>query len=264
MLSWRDQPPEFGRLPHSLKGRILRRILFQPGLPANRSFQRPQRIQVLSTGEFYYGPRALRAAAAVVESLVMSSQAKPQFTPEEYLAMERGSEQRHEYFDGEIFLMSGASESHNLIAVNISREISIQFKGRPCRVYSADMRIRVATTGLYTYPDIVAVCGQPALEDQQLDTLLNPTLVIEILSPSTEAYDRGRTFEHYRNIDSLAEYLLVSQDNAHVEHFVRQPGGQWLFSEVTGLERSVDLPSVACRLQLAEIYDKVELDRRTT
>jgi Uma2 family endonuclease len=189
----------------------------------------------------------------------MSLQVQRRYTPEEYLALDRKAEYKSEYFAGEIFAMSGASEPHNVIVTNLVREISLQFKGRPCKVYSSDMRVKVGETGLYTYPDVVALCKEPQFDDQQKDTLVNPTVLIEVLSPSTEAYDRGNKSMQYRRLASLEEYLLISQDRIQVEHYQRQPGGQWLLSEAGELHQTVALPSVSCVLALAEIYDKVSL-----
>jgi Uma2 family endonuclease len=189
----------------------------------------------------------------------MSSQTKTQLTPEEYLAIERRAETKSEYFKGEMYAMVGASREHNLISSNIAGELRQQLKGRPCETYSNDMRVRVPSTGLYTYPDVVVVCGEPAFEDEHVDTLLNPTLVVEVLSDSTESYDRGRKFAHYRSVESVVEYLLVAQDEYRVEQFVRQADGRWLLSDVRTLEGSVELASVGCALQLREIYDRITL-----
>ncbi|MBL8152650.1 MAG: Uma2 family endonuclease [Anaerolineae bacterium] len=180
-------------------------------------------------------------------------------TPDEYLAFERGSDARHEYFNGEIYAMSGASRQHNLITANLSRNLGNQLEDRPCEVYQSDMRVKVSATGLYTYPDIVVVCGEPELEDLHLDTLLNPTLLIEVMSPSTERYDRGRKSEQYRRIDSLQEYLLVAQDRPHVEQYWRQTQG-WLFQDVAGLDSQISLASIGCTLSLQAVYQKVSFD----
>ena len=188
----------------------------------------------------------------------MSSQLKSGLTSEEYLAFERSSPERHEYVDGDLFAMGGASERHNQIVVNLSGEIRAQFKGRSCRVYTNDMRIRIAGTNRYSYPDVAALCDQALFDDEQKDTLTNPRLIIEVLSASTEAYDRGGKFEYYRRIESLAEYVLVAQDKPHIERFARQSNDQWLFTATSGLESVVELSSVGCRLSLAEIYDKVQ------
>lgn len=174
------------------------------------------------------------------------------------MAFERRSSERHEYVDGVLSAMSGASERHNQIVVNLGGEIRAQFKGRPCKVYTNDMRVRIAGTTRYAYPDVAALCSSARFDDEEKDTLINPNLIIKVLSVSTEAYDRGEKFEYYRRIETLAEYVLVGQDKPHIEQFSRQPNGQWLFTETSGLESFVELTSVGCRLSLAEIYDKVE------
>jgi Uma2 family endonuclease len=189
----------------------------------------------------------------------MSSQLKTRLTPEEYLAIERKAEYKSEYLDGEIFAMTGASREHNLIGSNIIRELSSQLKGQPCEVYPSDMRVRVPATSLYTYPDVVVVCGEPKFEDSYIDTLLNPTLIVEVLSESTESYDRGKKFGYYRTMDALAEYLLVAQDEYRVEQYVRQADGRWLLSDIRTLDGKVELASIPCVLALREVYDKVVL-----
>ena len=183
-------------------------------------------------------------------------------TPEEYLALERQAEYKSEYFDGEIFSMSGASPNHNQITANVLAEIHAQFKKRPSRVYVNDMRVKVSPTGLYTYPDIVALCDKSRFDDTQKDTLLNPTVLIEVLSDSTANYDRGIKFKHYRTLDSLKEYLLVAQDEYHIEHYVRQANNQWLLSETSDLQDVIELHSINCRLALTDIYNKVEIENR--
>jgi len=191
----------------------------------------------------------------------MYPQPRSRCTPEEYLALERSCAERHEYFAGEMFAMGGATERHNLIVTNVVGELRQQLKDRPCRTYANDMRVKVAPTGLYTYPDVVVVCGEARFADEQRDTLLNPTILIEVLSKSTEAYDRGEKSENYRQLESLAEYLLISQDKCHVEHYVRQPDRQWLLSETDALEQTVRLAAIGCQLALAEMYDKVDLPK---
>ena len=189
----------------------------------------------------------------------MSAVPKPYVTPAEYLALERRAETKSEYYQGEIFAMSGASREHNLIGVNVAGELRQQLRNRDCEVYPSDMRVRVTPTGLYTYPDVVVVCGEPQFEDGELDTLLNPKVLFEILSPSTADYDRGGKFAQYRRLASLAEYVLISQDRPLVEHYVRQPHDQWLLSEQSGLTDTLVLPSIRCQLALSEIYLKVQL-----
>jgi Uma2 family endonuclease len=196
--------------------------------------------------------------------VAMNPQLKPRLTPEDYLALERSAEYKSEYFNGEIFAMTGASEPHNTIVLNIGSEIRQHLKKRPCKAYANDMRVKVSPTGLYTYPDLVVVCGKGQFDDAHLDTLLNPTLIIEVLSDSTEAYDRGRKFEHYRRLESLAEYVLIAQHRPHVESYRRQPDQQWLLTECTGLDATLRLQSIDCALALAEIYDKVEVIEDST
>lgn len=190
--------------------------------------------------------------------MVAQPQPARRLTVEEYLARERQAESKSEYFNGQIFAMAGASEAHNLIVANVLASLVSMLKGRSCKAYASDMRVRVSATGLYTYPDISVVCGQARFEDDVQDTLLNPTVIIEVLSPSTESYDRGVKFEHYRTLESLSDYLLIAQDRAMVEHYTRQPDNRWLLSTYKGLEATVAIPSIACELALADIYDKVE------
>src|SRR5690242_1556857 len=145
----------------------------------------------------------------------------PRYTPEEYLAHERQAEHKSEYIAGQIIAMSGASRAHNRISVNLLRVLSSQTLDGPCETYGSDLRVKVSARGMYTYPDVTVVCGRQEFEDAQVDTLLNPTLIVEILSPSTEAYDRGAKFGYYRALPSLREYLLVAQDQVLLEHYVR-------------------------------------------
>ena len=155
--------------------------------------------------------------------------------------------------------MAAASERHVSIVANVMYLLVGQLKGRPCKAYASDMRVKVSPTGLYTYPDVVVVCDQPQFADEQKDTLLNPTLIVEVLSESTKDYDRGEKFEHYRTLPSLSEYVLIAQDKYHVEHFLRQPDNRWLLSETNLLEDTIHLSSIACDLALAEVYDEVEM-----
>jgi len=193
----------------------------------------------------------------------MSALPKPYLSPEEYLAIERIAERKSEYYSGETFAMAGASERHNLIVTNTVSELRTLLKNRTCKVYPSDMRVKIPQTGLYTYPDIVVVCSKPVFEDDVKDTLLNPTLIVEVLSESTEAYDRGKKFEHYRKIPSLAEYLLIAQDRCRIEQFIKQDDGRWLFSEINSRDAIVKLPSVNCELAVAEGYDKVEFEKES-
>jgi Uma2 family endonuclease len=189
----------------------------------------------------------------------MSSQARERYTPEEYLALERQAQCKSEYYAGEIFAMVGASRWHNLIVANVIGELRSQLKGRPCTTYPSDMRVKVSPTGLYTYPDVTVVCGEALFEDNQQDTLLNPTLIVEVLSASTEAYDRGGKFAHYRKLPSLMEYVLITQTKPHIEHYLCQQDNRWLLSEVDSVQDTLHLPAIDCYLALAEVYDKVDI-----
>jgi len=187
----------------------------------------------------------------------MSSQVKTYLTPEEYLALERKAETKSEYFNGEMFEMAGANRKHNLISGNILSQLTHQLKKTACETYASTMRLRILTIGLYTYPDIVAVCDKPEFEDDDEDTLLNPALIIEVLSDATESYDRGKKFSYYRSVESLTEYLLVAQDECRIEQFVKQADGRWLLSEADSLDGSLQLASVPCVLLLKEVYDRI-------
>src|SRR2546423_11056778 len=169
----------------------------------------------------------------------MPGQATTYLTPEEYLAIERKAEYKSEYINGEMIAMTGASRIHNLITANIIGEMRQQLKEAQCEVYSNDMRVRIPATGLYTYPDAVVVCGEPKLEDDFFDTLLNPALIVEVLSTSTESHDRGQKFSDYRTVESLAEYLLVAQEEYRVEQYVKQSDGRWLLTDIRSLEGTV-------------------------
>jgi len=188
----------------------------------------------------------------------MSSAAtKKRFTPQEYLALERKSETRNEYYNGEIFAMAGASREHNLIAGNLFRDIGNQLEDRPCETYMNDMRVWIEATGLYTYPDVVVVCGEPRFQNREVDTLLNPAVIVEVLSPTTEAYDRGDKFRHYRRIDSLREFVLISQDRMMVERYTRQ-GKDWVLSDMTDPDQVLKLESIGCQIPLGRIYAKIK------
>jgi Uma2 family endonuclease len=195
----------------------------------------------------------------VVREAAVSTNPRTFLTPEQYLGIERQAEFKSEYFNGEMFAMAGAKEAHNLLTMNVGFALHAPLRSRPCRIYANDMRVRVSATGLHTYPDVIAVCGERHFLDDQRDTLLNPSLIVEVLSPTTEAYDRGRKFEHYKVIESLTEYLLISSDRVHVDLFRRQPDGDWLLRSAGRIEDVLDLQSVGCRLSLADLYEQVEL-----
>jgi Uma2 family endonuclease len=190
----------------------------------------------------------------------MSSEPKPFLTVEEYLAAERRAERKHEYYAGEIFAMAGASRRHALIVTNLVRELSERLRRRPCEVYSTDLRLRVASTGLFTYPDVMVVCGAPEFAAEDPDTLVNPVLIVEVLSETTKNYDRGEKFRHYRTLASLREYLLVAQDSVHIEQYVRQADGSWRLTETGDPEAVIELVSLDCQLPVALIYEKVSFE----
>ncbi len=181
-------------------------------------------------------------------------------SPDEFLAFERAADEKHEYYDGIIVAMSGAKRAHNTISTNLNGLLWQHFKGKNCENYSNDMRVFVPKTRLFAYPDIVVICGEPQFQDNVPDTLTNPILLIEILSDSTEGYDRGLKFQNYRSIDSLKEYVLVSQDKASVEKYIKHGDGFWRLSEATGLDESITLESIDCSVTLADVYDKVNFD----
>ncbi len=183
---------------------------------------------------------------------------EPRYSPEQYLAMERRADHKSEYMDGRVFAMAGASRQHNQITFNLSVAMGIQLKKRPCVAYSSDMRVKVTQTGLYAYPDVVATCNEPQFEDSFLDTLLNPQVIIEVLSESTESYDRGSKFAHYRRLDSLQEYVLVAQNAMCVEHYARRRE-KWLLTEISLSRGELHLRSIGCTIPLTDIYDKVPL-----
>ena len=179
------------------------------------------------------------------------------WTVDEYLAMERDSDIKHEFINGEIFAMAGASENHNLISLNIGASLLGQLRGTSCRTYPSDMRVRVANKR-YVYPDASVVCDPPQFSEDSPPSLLNPVLVVEVLSESTFQRDRGIKAMYYRMTESIQAYLLVSQDSPHIEQYVRQDDGSWRFTEVIGLQDSMYLPTIDCTLSMAEVYERVE------
>jgi Uma2 family endonuclease len=189
----------------------------------------------------------------------VSIQPKTLLTPEQYLEIERRAETKSEYWQGEMSARDRSSREHNLLAMNLLAGLHHQLRGKPCEVLGSDMRVWIPATCLYTYPDVVAVCGEPQLADAHRDTLMNPVFLAEILSPSTEAYDRGRKFEHYRTVESLQEYLLVAQDHMHADLYTRQPDGSWLLHEASHAEDRVELQSLVCQLSLGDLYENVNL-----
>lgn len=189
----------------------------------------------------------------------MSVQVKPRYTLEEYFELELASEERYEYFNGEVFCMSGVSPNHGQIESNLNLELRLALRERRCRVFPANIRIKVPAAPPYRYPDLAVVCEKPIYEEiGGIEALTNPALLIEVLSPSTEAYDRGDKFSHYKSIPSFREYLLVAQHRPHLTHYVKQSDGKWDYEETNDLTSNLDLPSVGCVLALSEVYRDVE------
>ncbi len=184
---------------------------------------------------------------------------KKYISPEEYLTTEREALEKHEYLNGEVFQMAGAKMAHVEICANLGSSLRNQLKGRDCRSYQSDLRTHIPKTGLYTYPDIIVVCGKAELvPDGHLDTLLNPSLIIEVLSPSTAEYDRGVKFDHYKTVDSLKEYVLVWQNKKRVARHTRRDDNSWVLTDFIGDDSQIELISIGCVLSMAEIYEKVE------
>ena len=186
----------------------------------------------------------------------MSSLPNYYLSPEDYLVIERQAEYKSEYVDGVMYEMAGGSERHNLIAGNLITELNIQLRKVPCRVYPSDLKVRVPNSKNFFYPDVSVVCGGIGFADDARDVVLNPIMVIEVLSESTAAFDRGKKFQSYQQIESLQEYLLVAQDEYVVEHYLRQENNHWLYTKVTGLEEVIVLPTLKCQLALSGIYSK--------
>jgi Uma2 family endonuclease len=195
-----------------------------------------------------------------------SKRSEPLYSVEEYLAMERASEERHEYLDGYIFAMAGESIEHSRICVNLSRTLSTQLLGKRCEVLSPNMKVRSGSIlntrktakGLFSYPDAVVICGEPEFHDSHRDVLINPMVIIEVLSESTESFDRGVKLLRYRTHNStLTDYLLVSQSSPWIDHFHKDANGEWIYSSILGLDNSLNVASIDCTLRLAEVYDRV-------
>lgn len=192
----------------------------------------------------------------------MSVAAERFYSEEEYLEMEREAPTKSEYIAGQIFAMAGGSSNHSIVSVNVVSIAKGQLRGKGCRPYNSDMRVRVSKTSFDTYPDMSIICGAPEFLDAKQDTLLNPVAIVEVLSPSTEAHDRGDKFAHYQRLDSLQEYLLVAQDQPRIDRYVRQPDNTWLLTVCEGLKSELPLASVPCRLALAEVYEDVAFPER--
>jgi Uma2 family endonuclease len=191
---------------------------------------------------------------------IVSTPTEIRLTPEEYLRIERLAERKSEFFGGEVIPMPGVSRYHNRINRDLIVEITNQFAGRPCEVFFCEMRVKIAANDSYAYPDVAILCGDPAFEDANVDTLLNPQVIIEILSESTETHDRGLKLRHYRSIESLQEYLLVSQSERRIEHYARLASGEWVYSDMTDPRGTIVLRSVDCRLPMERVYHSISFD----
>ena len=195
----------------------------------------------------------------------MATIANTVVSPAEYLEFERNSERKHEYRDGEIVEMVGGTREHSLILGNLMWILGGTLREKDYEYFQSEMRVKVSETGLYTYPDVVVVRGSSRLEDDHVDTLLNPTVIFEVLSPSAESYDRGEKFEHYRNIETLVEYILVSQRHICLERYSRQDDGRWMLQDYTSAESVMQLDTIECAVPISDVYHKVSLrDERKT
>ena len=193
----------------------------------------------------------------------MALQPQALLSPKEYLAIERQAACKSEYVAGETFAMAGASRRHNLIVANIIRILGNQLLESPCNVYPSDMRLKIPRTGRYTYPDIAVACAEEQFEDEHRDTLLNLVAIIEVLSESTEAYDRGKKFEDYQCLESLVEYILIAQDHYSVERYARQDQRTWIYSVFQSREDMVALSTIGCQLVLQDVYAKIDMQLST-
>jgi len=190
----------------------------------------------------------------------MAAQPNPTLSEQEYLDLERAAEFRSEYWFGTVLAMAGGSERHSLISVSLSSELRQHLKHRGCRVYSSDMRLGISPNGLYFYPDVMAVCGEPAFADARRDVLLNPSVIVEVLSPSTETYDREKKSWHYRRLESVRELVLVSQESPVIECYHRTSNQEWLLRTMEGMDASLRLDSLDLAIPFAEIYANVVFD----
>jgi Uma2 family endonuclease len=182
------------------------------------------------------------------------------YSPQEYLRLERMSKDKHEYHNGRIYAMAGGSPSHIRITRNVLTSLHIQLRGKTCEAFGNDQRVQVDVTGLYTYPDVTVVCGQPHYDPLASDNLLNPTMLVEVLSPTTEGYDRGDKFRMYRALPSFREYVLIAQEKPWVERYLKDDDGEWRLTSVEGLEATLPLQTAPCTLALVEVYEGVSFD----
>jgi len=193
------------------------------------------------------------------KKIMALAKAHPIFSIENYLDFERVQTERHEFLDGSVYAMAGESPNHSTICFNLNTIVGLQLRGKRCRGFSPNMKIATNEKGLYSYPDLAVVCGKPTFFDKKSDVITNPTVIFEVLSSSTENYDRGEKFLRYTNqIESLQDYLLISQDKPLIEHYSRQENGGWEKNEIEGIEASVKIDSIECEILLAELYDLIE------
>ena len=186
------------------------------------------------------------------------TQKHPVFTKESYLDYEKYSQERHEFLDGNVYAMAGESVNHSFICFNLYRIVGNELRGKSCRGFSPNMKVATNDRGLFSYPDLAVICGEPEFYDNRKDVITNPAVIFEVLSPSTENYDRGEKFLRYTNfIETLRDYILISQDEPYVEHFTRQENGGWESVEIRGLDESFYIGSIECEITLAELYEEI-------
>ena len=192
----------------------------------------------------------------------MSATAHEYMTAQQYFTLEETSDGKHEYYRGAIYAMTGGTARHNLIVANLIALLHGQLRGTTCRVFPSDLRLKIELTGLYTYPDVSVICGPISFGDNRQDTVTNPVVLIEVLSPSTENYDRGRKFEHYRTIDTLQEYVVVAQDRVHIEHYVRQDNNRWVLVDFSTIDQIVHVGAINCTLSVELVYENIMFDNQ--
>lgn len=191
----------------------------------------------------------------------MSTQKIKKLTPEEYLEIERNAEFKSEYYNGEMFALAGASYVHNRITRNISKALGLQLKGKVCEEFQSDLKIKEKISGLFTYPDVVVIRGEPEFYDDEKDVVFNPAVIMEVLSKSTETYDRGFKFEWYRRIETLKDYFMVSQDKISIEYYTRNDDDSWTLKEFKKINQNIEIKSIGCILELKDVYYKVDLKK---
>ena len=191
----------------------------------------------------------------------MSTQKIKKLTPEEYLEIERNAEFKSEYYNGEMFALAGASYVHNRITRNISKALGLQLKGKVCEEFQSDLKIKEKISGLFTYPDVVVIRGEPEFYDDEKDVVINPAVIMEVLSKSTETYDRGFKFELYRRIEALKDYFMVSQDKISIEYYTRNDDDSWTLKEFKKINQNIEIKSIGCILELKDVYYKVDLKK---